>query len=311
MKKTLRNLFMLTAMSGLVFTACTKDETKTTTEPAAPTLTVNDGNSKDNRSSAVDSIGIKVAAQADTDRKITKLTITRAVTGQATNTIVSRSNNQQVLNYQHYDVIAGVINVDDGDVITYNITVEDDKGKTATGTYTVNINSMASSDQILLGAPGNSDNEYKFFGMSDNFKRYKIGTGTDAAKTNSEKIDIVYFFSTSGATGNAIYSPSYFKTAGVGGWETEISSWTKVNTTKLKETTLTASEFDALLGSSFLTELMNVDFTTGTVERIPNIAKDKVYAFQNEAGKRGFILCGQTSSSNTTGVAVFKVKVEL
>lgn len=312
MKRILKSIFVLSAIAGTtLFTSCGDKTTDPTTESAAPTLSVNDGVKSSSASLSVDSISVKVLATADTDRKIKKLTITRAITGQSTATIKSSTYDAKDVIYTHWDVVAGTLAVDEGDVITYNVTVEDDKGKTASSSVTVTIASMVTSPQVLLGGPDNATNEYRFCGVADGFRRYRAGTsGSDLAKDNTAKIDFLYFYNSAGSVQNALYSPDYAFASG-SGWYTEVSSWPTKNKTIFKlAPDITASAFDALQGSTFLTEVGLVDFSTGTQDRVANLSVNQVLAFKKGDGKRGFILIGNVASAST-GQVVLVIKSEL
>lgn len=309
MKKLFRTMFVLTAMTAVVFTSCKTEET-VETEKVAPTVLVNDGVAGASYSSKVDSIMLDIEASADTDVKIKSIKITRAVTGAATNTIVSKTYDAKDVLLTHYDVIKGQIAINDGDKITYVITVTDSKDKVTTANFVASINSIATSEQILLGAPSNTTNLYRFFGVANNFARYKAGsTGTELAKDNSAKVDFVYFYNSAGSVGNAIYSPDYNFTAGTG-WATEITTWGTKNKTIYLTTDLNQSSFDALNSSNFFTELENLTWASG-VDRIPNLINGQVIAFKKADGKSGFILIAATALNATTGSLTCKVKAEL
>lgn len=309
MKKLIKSMFVMTALMSAVLTSCTKDDTATV-EKSAPTVLLNDGVAGASYSSQVDSIMLDIEASADTDVKIKSIKITRAVTGAATNTIVSKTYDAKDVLYTHYDVIKGEIAINDGDKITYVVTVTDSKDKVTTANYIASINSLATSDQILLGAPSNTTNQYRFFGVANNFARYKAGTsGTELAKDNSAKVDFIYFYNSAGSVGNAIYSPDYAFAAGTG-WATEVSTWTAKNKTIYLATDLNQSIFDGLNATSFFTELNNLSWTSG-VDRIPNLINGQVIAYKRADGKRGFILIAATALNATTGSLTCKVKSEL
>jgi ribosomal protein L7/L12 len=309
MKKLFRTMFLLTAMTAVVFTSCKTEET-VETEKVAPTVLLNDGVAGASYSSQVDSIMLDIEASADTDVKIKSIKITRAITGAATNTIVSKTYDAKDVLLTHYDVIKGQIAINDGDKITYLVTVTDSKDKVTTANFVASINSIATSDQILLGAPSNTTNQYRFFGVANNFARYKAGsTGTELAKDNSSKVDFIYFYNSAGSVGNAIYSPDYNFTAGTG-WATETSTWTAKNKTIYLTTELNQSSFDALNASNFFTELETLTWTSG-VDRIPNLINGQVIAYKKADGKRGFILIAATALNATTGSLTCKLKAEL
>ncbi len=309
MKKLFRTMFVLTAMSAVAFTSCKTEET-VDAEKVAPTVLLNDGVAGASYSSKVDSIMLDIEASADTDVKIKSIKITRAITGAATNTIVSKTYDAKDVLLTHYDVIKGQIAINDGDKITYLVTVTDSKDKVTTANFVASINSIATSEQILLGAPSNTTNQYRFFGVANNFARYKAGTtGTELAKDNSSKVDFIYFYNSAGSVGNAIYSPDYNFTAGTG-WATETSTWTAKNKTIYLTTELNQSSFDALNASNFFTELDVLTWASG-VDRIPNLINGQVIAYKRADGKRGFILIAATALNATTGSLTCKVKAEL
>ncbi len=311
MKKSFKSLIVMAAIaSSALFTSC-GDKAITPVESLAPTLTVNDGVKKSSSSQSIDSIAIKVIASADVNRKITKLTITRAITGQSTNTIKTATYSAKDVIYTHYDVILNQIVINEGDEITYSVTIEDDNGKTVNSTYVVTIASMVTSGQILLGGPSSTTNEYHFFGVADGFRRYRAGTtGADLAKDNSAKIDFIYYYNSAGSVQNAVYSPDYAFGAGIG-WNAETTTWPTKNTTMFKlAPDITFSAFDALSGSTFLTEISLLDFTSGTASKLTNLSVNQVFAFKKADGKRGFVLVGNPSAS-ASGQILMVVKTEL
>jgi uncharacterized lipoprotein YajG len=308
MKKLFRTMFVLTALSSSMFFASCGDEEEVIKETVAPTLTVNDGVKASSASLGLDTVMIKVVASADTDVKLTKISITRAIVGQSTAVVAEENLTAKDLIKTYVDALDVVI--DEGDVITYTVKVEDGKGKSTITSFTVTINSMVTSGQILIGAPSNTTNEYRFFGVADGFRRYRAGsTGADLARDNSSKIDFIYFYSTSGNVLNALYSPDFAFAAGQG-WDTEVSSWPTKNKTEFKLTDINASEFDALVGSTFMTELQTIDFEVGMLDRIAVLSVNQVYAFKKSDGKRGLIKIG-SPAAGATGQILLIVKVEL
>jgi hypothetical protein len=315
MKKLFKSMFLLAFIgSSLLVTSCGDDSGKTDdpiVETKIPTLTVNNGAEDAFASLSVDTIELNVLAKADTDVKMKKVTITRAVTGQATKTIFDKTYDEQNVIETIYDEVGGDVILDDGNIITYTVTVTDSKAKTATANYKVTIASMSTSGQTLLGAPGNTANEYRFFGTGDNFRRYRAGTtGVDLAKDNTNKVDFLYFYNSAGAVGNAIYSPDFAFPAG-SGWNAEVATWSSKNKTMFKlATDISSSKFDALIGGQFITELNNIDFSVGTLDRIPNLAAESILAYKKADGKRGLIKV-VTISLNNSGTFTIVCKAEL
>ncbi|MBU3662143.1 MAG: hypothetical protein FGM41_02970 [Bacteroidetes bacterium] len=310
MKKLIKSMFMLTALStALLMTSCGDDAKTPDPESAAPTVTLNNDVKTGFISLSTDSVTLSIVASADVDRKIKKITITRAVSGQATATLSDKAYNAKDVVTSEIDVV-GALNINEDDKITYAVTVKDDKDKTTTKTYELTVASMATSGQIILGAPSNTTNEYRFYGVADNFRRYRAGaTGADLAKNNAAKIDFVYFYNSAGAVLNAIYSPDFAFGAGTG-WNAEIATWPSKNKTIFKVASITPAAFNALNSVQFLTELDYIDFTVGGLDRIANLSANTVLAYKASNGKRGLILV-VASSVSATGQITFVTKAEL
>ncbi|MDP1726726.1 MAG: hypothetical protein Q8M15_08080 [Bacteroidota bacterium] len=330
MKKLFGSLFILTALSILVFSACKKKDPDPPVEPVSkePTITINNSKSSSNTLSAkIDSITLHIVANADTDRKIKKLTIVRALTGQASVVIFTKADySVKDLYLSYIDSITSGQNqlgITDGDEINYSASVEDDKGKISTeAVYKVLISSVAISPQKYIGAPLCllSINPYRFIGTDNFFQRYRSGTdstSTDSSRAslamlNSAKIDFLYFYSPSGSVGNAFYSPDFVFAAGIAnGWKEETDKWpVKNKTIFVLKPDITSSAFDALTGKAFLDELELVDFTVGAQSKLTNLIKDNVFAYKKSNGKRGFIKIGNPSTGNS-GQILILIKSEI
>lgn len=310
MKKLIKSMFMLTALStALLMTSCGEDEDTKEPETAAPTVTLNNDVKTGFISLTTDSVTLSIVASADAGRKIKKITITRAVSGQATSTLSDKAYDAKDVVTSEIDVV-GALTINEEDKITYAVTVKDDKDKSTTKTYELTVASMATSGQVLLGAPSNTTNEYRFYGVPDNFRRYRAGTtGADLASSNSAKIDFIYFYNVAGSVGNAIYSPDFAFPAGAG-WNAETATWPTKNKTIFKVADMTPAAFNALNSAQFLTELDNIDFNVGGLDRIANLASNTVLAYKASNGKRGFILVVAASVS-ATGQITFVTKAEL
>lgn len=272
-------------------------------------LIVNNGKNSEQVSLSIDSIKISVLANAiPPNLKIASLEISRNITGQSTITVFSKPySNISNINEIYFDKIFQQVSIDDGDIITYNIKVTDNNGAFITKTISYTVSSITTSNQILIGVQNNSVNDYHFFGITNEFKRYRSGlTGIDLAKDNSNKIDFLFYYNTSG--GNTIYSPNFPFASGVA-WGPEVATWPTKNTTKFKLTSINASEFDSYTGSTFMNEINFIDFSAGTSNRLNNLVVNQVFAFQNNEGKRGFVLVSNIAAG-ASGTIVIKVKVE-
>ncbi len=318
MKKLFRSVAILTAITAIGLSACKDPETVTPTESNPPTLTINGSlEAKNTISVSADSVSMYIVASAATDRTLKKMIITRGIPQQSTVTLLNKTNyTVKDLAFGFIDTITSGTNqfgLTDGDEITYTVTVEDDKGKTQTAIMKVSVATLAVSPQLFIGGPSCTINDFRFFGVEDNFQRYRAGsdsTKTFLARKSPGKVDFLFFWNAAGSVQNAIYSPDYNFGAGIG-WNAETDTWSIKNKTLLKLTPdITSSAFDALIGANFKTELDLIDFTSGTSDKLTNLNKDNVFAYKKWNGKRGFIKVGSGSTS-ASGQILLLIKAEL
>lgn len=278
---------------ALTFTSCKKDETTV----AAPTVTVNGGNTSIELDLAITKqVTIDIKAVAGTDRTIKTLTIDRAIPGSSTIKIYTASPDKNEVTYSHQDSIAGMVSANV--TVTYSITATDNKDLVTTQIFTVKFiqtNNILTSSTVVLGAQSNTTVEYKFLGIANNFASYTAGA-TGTAKANSEKIDFVYYYGNTDK--NSFASPTNTDGAQVI-WSSEIASWTTKNDTKFKATTITASQFDVIKDNTKVDDsFKNIDFNTATVSKMTDLKNNDVISFQTASGKKGLIKFLTTASDN-------------
>jgi hypothetical protein len=309
MKNLFKMMMVMTVLAGSIFTSCKKAEDALTASKA-PTVSINNDVASLEMSAAVDTIYVKMLATADTDRKITKLTLTRTYNGDSTVQLMETTYNQNSVSFTYEDLVkANGLPLTDSDKLKYTMVATDDTGNTATTSFEIKFNSVSVSGQIVLGAPNNSGNAFKFFGVANNFMRYSAGGDAGTAKANSAKIDFLYWFNSAGAVGNSLYSPDFPFTAGTG-WSTEVSGWEVKNSTLFLTTDLNLSAFDALAGTQMVTELDNLSWVSAT-QKVNNLDAGMVIAYKKSGGKRGFIYIAQKAIDANVGVMILKVKAEL
>ncbi len=309
MKNLFKMMMVMAVLAGTIFTSCKKAEDALTASKA-PTVSINDDVASLEMSAAVDSIHVKMLATADTDRKIAKITLTRTYNGDSIVQLMETTYNQNSVSVTYEDLVkANGLPLTDSDKLKYTMVATDDKGNTATASFEIKFNSVSISGQIVLGAPGNSSNAYKFFGVANNFMRYSAGGDAGTAKANCTKVDFLYWYNSAGAVGNSLYSPDYPFTAGTG-WASEVSGWASRNSTLFLTTDLNLSAFDALAGTQMVTELDNLSWASAT-QKINNLDAGMVVAYKKGDGKRGFIYIAQKAIDGTVGVMTVKVKAEL
>lgn len=321
MKKIIKSLLMLTTVGTVLFSSCT-EEKKTTPneEKGAPSITVLVPTSTNPSFKTVDTFTLSVKVNAASGVNVKKVTITRLnyytnqltiMSNDSTTGLPANSYSKTVVEFYELDPI--LVN---GDKLVYTITAVDDKGKSSMKEITVDIKDVVKSPQFFLGAPNNTTNEFKFFGIdsreTERVKKFKTGAGPGGGDTvsyaryNSDKIDFLYYYNGGGAILNAIYSPDYAFTAGQG-WSTEISGWLKgKNKTKLKKATLTRSEVEGYNNTKLAETIANEDMSTGTVDAVKTLLQQDVVAFETQSGRKGYILIVQEATS-VTGQATLKV----
>ena len=324
----MKQIFKSIAAFALVATlsaSCSKDEATTTpteTVIGAPTLTVVTPTAELNlRINEVVSINF-IAAPAS-GAKLKSIIISKKGGNNDTSSIVFYNSDSTVsivdsssINRTVKDSVFGNV----GDKITYTITVTDNKAKSISKTFSLNIKDLYLTGQFTIGAEASTTTEIRCFGLQSGIPKsiflLKDGIATPPktypstadsatrARFNSQKVDFVYFFS-SGADGNAIYSPDYTFTAGHF-WNKEISFWGTKNATVFANGSIDKSVFAA---TNFNMEqtIDAVNFATGTTKFVRNLQAEKAYAFKTASGAKGYILVNVTAPDNK-GYATFEIK---
>ncbi len=327
----MKNLFKSIAMlviAGSLFASCSKDGDSATTSTTSgtvgdPTLTVTPTAAVSVRFN--DTVKISITATPATGAKIKGIAISRVVATGISKIVYGDSSSTGLgdgaITRNFNDIIINTTgNVNDN--IIYTIVITDDKGKTASKTVTGQIIGLYNSGQFLLGVPANATNLNRFFGFDGSqpktVKLFKAGyakapevpsTADSAtrARFNADKVDVLYFYNSSGGIFHAIYSPSFAFTAGAG-WQDEISNWPTglAKGTLLKITSLSQSQFEA---SDFNVEetIKAIDFTSATTDRIVNLAIGQIIGIKTVDGKRGLLAVIQ-KSEGATGQITFETK---
>jgi len=284
----------------LVFTSCKKDEDGKT----PPTLTINDGVKLKDLDVNLSSVDIKIVVSAATDRKLKTISVEKAIPGQATATVFTNSPDKKDYTTTYTDALSGQTV---GQIITYTIKAVDDNDNNISETYTVTIISSENvyiSNSIQLGAQSNSTIDYKFLGIANNFNSYTAGT-SGTARTNSSKIDFVYYYGTNDK--NTFAAPTNTDGAQVI-WGTEITAWTTKNDTKFKQTSLVATDFDNIMDVTKKDDTFkNIDFSFGALSKYTNLQNNDVIAYLTASGKKGLIKFTSTASNNSGAVTLYVI----
>jgi hypothetical protein len=192
----------------------------------------------------------------------------------------------------------------EGSIITYMITVTDSKLLVATASifYIVKReNNVLISNDIELAGQKNTLLDKNFQGLVNNFESYSNG-GTGNAGVNSYYIDFVYYFDPINL--NVFASPNNVKVEN-SYWATEIATWSRQNDTKFKITGINAIQFDSIKSNSKSDDsFYNIDFSTGSTDKITNFVINDVYAFRNAYGKVGLLKFTQVATDDTGSMKV-------
>jgi hypothetical protein len=162
-------------------------------------------------------------------------------------------------------------------------------------TYTGGAAGISEFSAVLMGAQNNTTN-----GSTASLETgtvYKISG--DEAKTNSDKVDIVYYYGTKEA---ALYAPSQTDIQAVSAFQ--ISTWATKNATKLGISTLTSAEFDAISSVSGITSA-----GSSTLDVVPNLKANDVISFETASGKKGVFKVSSIVTGDKGSISI-SVKVE-
>lgn len=132
-----------------------------------------------------------------------------------------------------------------------------------------------------------------------------------AAKTNSSKVDFIYYYSPTASTSAEMISPKF---AQDNGDVLAASTWGVINQTKLKDvsSSVSSTQFDAIITTD------DAPVTTAassmTDQQVKALVVGDVFAFETAAGKKGLAkvkaLAAGTGSDYTKGTITIEVKVQ-
>ena len=171
------------------------------------------------------------------------------------------------------------------DVVTskkFKITVTDKKDVTYSATFVINayqnpaglINTYSAT---LLGSLFN--NTVGSFYSTSNGLVYNV----NSAATNSNLIDLIYYYSGDGVTGNGATIGSA-DDININGAYKGIANWATKNKTRFTNTSITTSEFDAIVNDATIDAISSISDT-----KVIGLAVGNVFAFKTEAGKKGLV----------------------
>jgi hypothetical protein len=169
-------------------------------------------------------------------------------------------------------------------------------------TVTTAAGQIVSYNDVLLGSHNNATLGSSFASIDG------IAYGLADAKANSSKIDFVYFY---GATNQAtIAAPNEVILDQVFTTASAPSTWTVKNATKMKKSSLTAAQFDAVANDAAII----ADATGLTASYVNTLAVGDVITFETastsaNASKKGMLKITQITGTDA-GTIKFSVKVQ-
>lgn len=304
--KKLNSLLMLAAVAGaLTFTSCQKDEVTTTGTVTYSTPT--DGKATVPTDTVI-LVKLTVSAAEDLKSVSAKVAYDGAV-GTTLDLSADTKTTDSTLasgTGKTFEWTTGILTRSVAGKEVYTYTFKDKSGNTTEATITLTVNSKVVVDKVvtysakLLGGQSNAT-QGSFFNSSEGLVYNQAN-----AKTNSGKVDILYFY---GATNMAtIASPDDADAATIyNNSSTGIQTWTTKNATKFKATTVTATEFDGITAKD---DSKIVAAAAGAADTKSNkLASGSVFAFVTAAGKKGLIKVTAVSGTQDGSITI-DVKVQ-
>jgi hypothetical protein len=302
--KKLSYLLSLLMVAGFLITSCTKDET---TEPLSPNLAFLGGEYEPGKDRVDADISLTVgeefvfgiSASTASDQNLKRLLIQRKFENVSTITMLDSAFNLVSISFDITTFAYPTVGTED-----FEITVFDKNDKSTMISFTVTTEPAAPDittyDDKILGAQASSTGSS--FASVDGTV-YTL----DQAKINSDKIDFLYFY---GATNFAtLAAPDDADAASVFTGPNGLDSWTFKNATRFKTTTLSSTDFDAILSNSQLVPVATLP-TQPNLSKANDLAVGDVLAFKTADQKFGLIRIDAINGTNNAGTIQITVKVQ-
>lgn len=299
MKKITYILAVAALVGTTLFTSCKKTDTAEPTIafiPDATTATKGPG----------EIITFTVVLNSDADTKLDKLDITRQYGSTAAASFKSETLTGTTQNYAFLDTIPFGINT-----VKYSFTVTDKNSKTDTKDFTITVTQPSTWGTITPVNGFVMDNQItpsgsQFWGLSLTTAAVDIAT----AKTNAAKIDFVFGHRGAlnggaflGAPNSADAKVIYDNTP-----PNKLSTWSVLNKTLFKTTTLTPAEFALCNSDSMILAQTAIGVNNDSYK---TVKANEVVAFITASGKKGLFKVNSVSGSfdsNAAGQINFDIK---
>lgn len=306
MKISLRKLWMLPAMAGMLFfTACNKDNTETP-QPTGPSLTVS-------TTPAADGNGVVNVTSGDT------LKITASVTAPGGFNVVRVESGTSSFEQNRNDLglSAGATSAEANFNIQLNgegttkflVTAVDDNSLTDTTSITVNIQKGTNSFSGVLLNPVSADGSTQSFYSTSSGQIYSVNDVNATTDPVSATLDFGYYYGNTDMA--SLASPSAFPSAV---YDLSAEGWGQYNATSFHSTSLTASQFNETSAVADIQAAYDGGSDMGNVAS--QLSKDQVIAFMTDSRKDGgskvglLHITGIYGTFNNTDSITFDVTVE-
>ncbi len=294
--KKLSFIAIILFVTGVFFTSCTKDDTK---DP--PTISFLGGNnyvSGDVTLTAGSQFSWGIAASTNSGKNLNSFKAVRKFENVITITEVDSSFNAASFQQAYMSFAQPAAGTEDW---TFTVTDKDGLSSTISFTITTEVagpDITTYTDKILGAQANNSGSSF----ASVDGTIYSLAD----AKANADKIDWLYFY---GATNHAtIAAPNDVSAASVFNNATNgLQTWTVLNNTKFKMTTINSSAFDAINTSAQIAAVVAVPVPGDSKEN--NLAVGNILGFTTADGKLGLIRVDAITGTDS-GTINITVKVQ-
>ncbi|MDO1448830.1 hypothetical protein Q0590_21310 [Rhodocytophaga aerolata] len=283
-KLSLHLLSLFAAVSMFTMTSCSSEED--TVDPA-PTATI--ASTTPATAKVGDEITLSAAVVAQSKIK----SIVTRLDNADLDTKTSNFTNSTSDNYSFKYAIPSTAG---GKELKFTIVVTDSKDRVVNATHTVKVDATGSvrtqSAKLIYGQDNTTNGS--FYTTEATGTVYKQAD----AKTNAAKVDFLYFYGATNLATLATPSDADAKTM-YNNSTTGLQTWSKLNTTKFKELTMTKAEFEASTFASIETAA-----TGATATKINNLTANKVIGFITEGGKKGIIFVNSVTGTSAGNIDI-------
>lgn len=343
MKKTIKSLVAILAVGSILFASCGDDAKKEEIVPqSSVTFTLNGGTHKEIAiSQFIDTFKVSgsVSISGGNFKRIEVKRALLSLPGEFKTVYVDSTltSTSTTVNIQDIRTSNNLPDLKDDEKITYFVNLTDSKDKIYTDSVVFAVKPISiTPSSIILGASANALNNNKFLGYTNNFQVYSTGTDSVSkdpfgnaykpARSNSDKIDFVFFSNNQDANVKAaMYSPDYPFASGQG-FNAEIATWPSKRTTMFIRlgSNFSNSQFNNASDPSNLAVvnlLRNLKFdgkdvgSDGTTKlpaptnKIAKLVNEEVIAFKTADGKPGLMLIAVAPTNDLNGTYQVQIKM--